>query len=97
MSLETILEQHTVNEKYMEDGFGDEEFPHTMRRVQIIELKAELEAKRDLLGPEHLIPTKRIINLLDAQTDSLKPKGEESTCLVCTGLFGELEHLKIEK
>ena len=26
----------------------------------------------------------------------LKPKGEESTCLVYTGLLGELEHLKIE-
>ncbi len=28
--------------------------------------------------------------------ERLKPKGEESTCLVYTGLLGELEHLKIE-
>ena len=28
--------------------------------------------------------------------ERLKPKGEESTCLTPTGLFGELEHLKIE-
>ena len=28
--------------------------------------------------------------------ERLKPKGEESTCLVYTELLGELEHLKIE-
>jgi hypothetical protein len=28
--------------------------------------------------------------------ERLKPKGEESTCLVYTGLSGELEHLNIE-
>jgi hypothetical protein len=28
--------------------------------------------------------------------ERLKDKGEESTCLVYTGLFGGLEHLKIE-
>jgi len=65
MSLETILEQHTVDEKYMEDGFGDEEFPHTMRRVQIIELKAELEAKRALL--EALIREKQVDHARDRE------------------------------
>jgi hypothetical protein len=49
MPLETIPEKHTVDEKYIEDGFGDQEFPDTMRRMKIIELKAELEAKRALL------------------------------------------------
>jgi hypothetical protein len=29
--------------------------------------------------------------------ERLKTKVEESTCLVYTGLLGELEHLKIEK
>jgi hypothetical protein len=28
--------------------------------------------------------------------ERLKPKGEESTCLVYTGMLGELEHLKME-
>jgi hypothetical protein len=28
--------------------------------------------------------------------ERLKTKGEESTCLVYTGLFGELEHLKMK-
>ena len=28
--------------------------------------------------------------------ERLKPKGEESTCLVYTGFLGELKHLKIE-
>ena len=49
MPLETIPEKHTVDEKYIEGGFGDQDFPDTMRRVKIIELKAELEAKRALL------------------------------------------------
>ncbi len=65
MSLETILEQHTVDEKYMEDDFGDEEFPHTMRRVQIIELKVELEAKRALL--EALIREKQVDHARDRE------------------------------
>jgi hypothetical protein len=65
MPLETIPEQHTVDEKYMEDGFGDEEFPDTMRRVQIIELKAELEAKRALL--EALIREKQVDHARDRE------------------------------
>jgi hypothetical protein len=39
MPLETIPEKHTVDEKYIEDGFGDQEFPDTMKRIKIIELK----------------------------------------------------------
>ena len=35
--------------------------------------------------------------MYECQCDErLKPKGEESTYLAYTGLFGELEHLKIE-
>jgi hypothetical protein len=35
--------------------------------------------------------------MYECQCDErLKSKGEESTCLAYTGLFGELEHLKIE-
>jgi hypothetical protein len=45
----TIREKHTVDEKYTEDGFCEQEFEGTMRHIKIIELKAELEAKRALL------------------------------------------------
>ena len=47
--LNTILEKNTVDEKDIEEGFRDEEFQHTMARIKIIELRAELEAKRALL------------------------------------------------
>jgi hypothetical protein len=40
-----ILEKYTVNEKYIKDGFRDQEFQEKMRHVKIIELKAELEAR----------------------------------------------------
>ena len=60
MPLETIPEKHTVDEKYIEGGFGDQDFPDTMRRVKIIELKAELEAKHALL--EALIREKQQVD-----------------------------------
>jgi hypothetical protein len=48
--MKTILEKHTVEEKYIEDGFSDQESQDSMARIKIIELKAELlEAKLALL------------------------------------------------
>ncbi len=49
MSMNTILEKITVDEKYIEDGLRYEEFQDTMTWIKIIELKAELEAKNVLL------------------------------------------------
>jgi hypothetical protein len=60
MPLNTILQKNTVDEKYIEEGFRDEEFHHTMARIKIIELKAELEAKRALL--ETLIREKQQVD-----------------------------------
>ena len=61
MPMITILETNTVDEKYIEDGFRDKEFQDTMARIKIIELKAELEAKRALL--EALICEKQQVSL----------------------------------
>ena len=61
MPLPAILENLTVDEKYVEDCFHDEEFQENMRRIKIIELKAELEAKRALL--EALILEKQQVSL----------------------------------
>ena len=47
--MKTIIEMHTVDEKYIEDGLRYEEFQDTMTWIKIIELKAELEAKNVLL------------------------------------------------
>ena len=58
--LNTILEKNTVDEKDIEEGFRDEEFQHTMARIKIIELRAELEAKRTLL--ETLIREKQQVD-----------------------------------
>jgi hypothetical protein len=60
MPMITILETNTVDEKYIEDGFRDKEFQDTMARIKIIELKAELEAKRALL--ETLIREKQQVD-----------------------------------
>ncbi len=44
-----------------------------------------------------LTTTEHIDPMYECRCDErLKPKGEESTCLTYTGLFGELEHRKIE-
>jgi len=60
MSMNTILEKITVDEKYIEDGLCDEEFQETMTRIKIIELKAELETKHVLL--EALIREKQQVD-----------------------------------
>ena len=41
-------------------------------------------------------PTNCLQVAIKTHSFSLKSKGEESTCLVYTGLLGEPEHLKIE-
>ena len=47
--MKTIIEMHTVDEKYIEDEFCEHEFRVKIRHMKIIELRAELEAKRALL------------------------------------------------
>jgi hypothetical protein len=44
--MKTIIEMHTVDEKYIEDEFCEHEFRVKIRHMKIIELKAELEAKQ---------------------------------------------------
>jgi hypothetical protein len=48
--MKTIIEMHTVDEKYIEDEFCEHEFRVKIRHMKIIELRAELEAKRALLA-----------------------------------------------